>query len=74
MACTPEEAKAAAADGDFWLVLGLPFSATTNDVCKARRQLQLRDHADKSGDPEMSALIIASADELLARSLPHVLT
>ena len=25
MACTLEEAKAAAADGDFWLVFGLPF-------------------------------------------------
>ena len=70
MACTLEEAKAAAADGDFWLVLGVPFSATKHDVCKARRQLQLRAHADKGGDPEMSALINAAADELLARSLP----
>ena len=70
MVCTLEEAKAAAADGDFWLVLGLPFSATQNDVRKARRQLQLGAHADKNGDPDMSALINAAADELLARSLP----
>ena len=51
MACALEEAKAAAADGDFWYILGLPFSATKNDVHKARRQLQLRAHADKGGDP-----------------------
>ena len=70
MACTLEEAKAAAVDGDFWLVLGLPFSATKNDVHRARRQLQLQFHADKGGDPEMSAQINAAADELLARSLP----
>ena len=70
MACSLEEARAAAVDGDFWYILGLPFSATTHDVCKARRLLQLKAHADNGGDTEMSALINAAADELLARSLP----
>ena len=70
MACSVDEARAAAACGDFWYILGLPFSATKHDVSRARRHLQLRFHADKGGDPDMSALINTAADELFTKRLP----
>lgn len=70
MACALDEAKAAAVGGALWRILGLPSTATKHDVCKARRQLQPRAHADKGGDPDLSALTNAAADELLARRRP----
>lgn len=70
MDCTLAEAKAAAADGNGWLIRGVPCTITKNSSCKARRHLPLKAHADKGGDPDLSALINATADELLARRLP----
>ena len=56
-------------DGDWWEILGLPFSATKNDVSKARRRLQLKVRADKGGCTELSALVNLAADSLLAMRL-----
>lgn len=66
MACSLENTGTAAVDGDWWDILGLPFSATKNGVSKARRRLQLKVRADKGGCTELSALVILAADSLLA--------
>lgn len=47
--------------------------ATHKDTGKARRQLQRKAHADQGGDPDLTALTNAAADELLARPPASVL-
>ena len=71
MPITLEAARAAARQGRWHAVLGLWPGASSDEVRKARRRLQLTAHTDKGGSKEFSQLINQAADELLERG-PNV--
>eukprot|EP00969_Alexandrium_andersonii_P291736 12893992-Alexandrium_andersonii.AAC.1 len=62
-----ESARACARQGAWHAILGLPRSASADDIRKARRRLQLSCHEDKGGSGELSQLINRAADVLLER-------
>ena len=65
MSITLEAARAAAQQRRWHTILGLKSGASADEVCKARRRLQLTAHTDKGGSKELSQLINLAADELL---------
>ena len=64
---TLEDARGLARIGAWYLILGVPASATAAQITKARRKMQMKHHEDKCGNHEMSALVNRAADEMLDR-------
>jgi len=67
MTISLEAARAAAQQKRWHLILGLKPGASSEEICKAKRRLQLTAHTDKGGTKELSQLINHAADELLQR-------
>jgi len=67
MVPTLETAERYARQGYWYAILGLPQSASADDIRRARRRLQLRCHEDKGGSGGLSQIINRAADVLLER-------
>ena len=67
MPITLEAARSACQQGRWHAILVVPPGASANEICRARRRLQLTEHIDKGGCAELSQLISQAADELLTR-------
>ena len=67
MTISLEAARAAAQQKRWHLILGLKPGASSEEIRKAKRRLQLTAHTDKGGTKELSQLINHAADELLQR-------